>query len=365
MRDPDDSMTVDAAVELRLARDEDVERIGLLLPDLAGPHFSERFPGTTAAAFCRWKYFTNPAGDAAVGVALSGDRVVSMAAAVPKLIQIDGERLMALELGDFITATDYRNRGLFSRVIELIFAEALRRTAAFAYVRPNALSFPILVKHHSFAEVRRIELRRYAVPSKLIHRRIGAPIGLLRRAGIDRAALSLLAPSPSRSITVRKTERFDAAMDQFWEKVRLRYSFSLVRDSRYLNWRYVDCPTPYLLWTAYRGREIAGYLAGFLSGSEGIGHLVDLFTDPKDADVSAALVREALEAMLGAGAHSAYTWTLQSGAESVAARTLRHACPLKSRNHLHLAMRFSGGRLDGSSLPPEGWQFAMGDFDGV
>src|SRR6516225_11815984 len=105
MRDPDDSMTVDAAVELRLARDEDVERIGLLLPDLAGPHFSERFPGTTAAAFCRWKYFTNPAGDAAVGVALSGDRVVSMAAAVPKLIQIDGERLMALELGDFITAT--------------------------------------------------------------------------------------------------------------------------------------------------------------------------------------------------------------------------------------------------------------------
>jgi GNAT acetyltransferase-like protein len=358
-------MTRNSEVELRLARPEDVERIALLLPELAGPHYSERFPDSTGAAFCQWKYFNNPAGEAAVGIALSGDRVVSIAAAAPKLIQVEAELFTTFELGDFITATDYRNRGLFSKLVELISTEAVRRTAAFAYVRPNSLSFPILAKHLSFVEVRRIDLRRYVVPSALFHRKIATPTGLLRALGIDRAALRLLAHSSSRSITVCRTTRFDTKMDEFWERIRLRYRFSLVRDSRYLNWRYVDCPTPYLLWIAYRGPEVAGYLVGFVGDCEGIGNLVDLFTDPEDTEASVALVREGLEAMLGAGAESVYTWTLQSGAESAGTRALGHACPLKSRDHLHLAMRFRGGSLDESRLPPRGWQVAMGDFDGI
>jgi hypothetical protein len=63
-------MTIDTSLEMRLARPGDLDEIGRQLPEVAGPLFSERFPGQTAADFCRWKYFTNPAGDAAVGLAI-------------------------------------------------------------------------------------------------------------------------------------------------------------------------------------------------------------------------------------------------------------------------------------------------------
>ena len=358
-------MVTDSSLEMRLARREDLERIGLLLPELAGTLFSERFPGGTVADFYQWKYFANPIGEAAVGIAVTGQRVVSIAAAVPKLIQVGSETLPTFELGDFITAADYRNRGLFSRLIEMICGEVARRTAAFVYVRPNSVSFPILAKGLSFLEVRQIDERRYIVPSGLIHRRTGIPAGLLRTLGIDWAARRMFVPSSSDSVKVSKVTRFDKDMDEFWENTRLRYTFSVVRDSRYLNWRYVDCPTPYLLWTAYRSGRVAGYLAGFMSRTERSGYLLDLFTDFEDTDAAAALAREGIDTMLAAGAQSIFTWTLRPGAKSASARLLRRACPAASRQHLHLAMRFFDGRFEASSLPSSGWQLATGDFDGV
>src|SRR4030095_4936610 len=128
------------------------------------------FPGATVADFCRWKYFANPMGDAAVGIAESGGRVVSLVAATPKLIQIGSEILTAFELGDFITAMDFRKRGLFSELINLTCNEAMQRKAAFAYVRPNSVSFPILAKNLSFLEVGQINVREYFVPRRLMHR---------------------------------------------------------------------------------------------------------------------------------------------------------------------------------------------------
>src|SRR5262252_1688586 len=85
------SMAMNSSLETRLARREDLDGIGILLQELAGPHYSERFPGATVADFCRWKYFENPMGDAAVGIAVSGKRVVSLVAATPKLIQVGSE----------------------------------------------------------------------------------------------------------------------------------------------------------------------------------------------------------------------------------------------------------------------------------
>lgn len=100
-----------SAVHTRLACPDDLEEIGRLLPDLAVPGFSERFPRRTVADFCRWKYFSNPLGDAAVGVALNDHRVVSLVAGVPKRIFLGAETVVAFELGDLITAPSYRNRG--------------------------------------------------------------------------------------------------------------------------------------------------------------------------------------------------------------------------------------------------------------
>ncbi len=358
-------MALDTSVEIRLARPEDLVEIGRLLPDVAGPLFSERFPGQIAADFCRWKYFTNPIGNAAVAVAVTGNRIISVVSATPKRIQVNSQIVLAFELGDFITDSQYRKRGFFSSLIQLVCNEAAKRGAGFVYVRPNEISFPILMKTLSFVEAQKIDARRYVVPSGLIYRKIGLSPTVCGILGVDWIARRLVLPSVEGSVKVQPLTRFAAEMDEFWERVRRGYSFALVKDKKYLNWRYVDGPTRYQSWIAHRGECIAGYLVSFVSLAERIGHVVDLFTEPEDTEAAAALLRIAMDAMLAANVHSIHTWTLQTGAMSAGSRLLRRACPFSSKPHLHVAMRFLDTGCAVGDLPSRGWQLTTGDFDGI
>ncbi len=171
-------MATCTSVPIRLAGPDDLEEIGRLLPQVAGPQFPERYPKRTIAEFCRWKYFTNPYGDAAVCIAVDGGHVVSLVAGVPKRVKLGSDLIVAFELGDFITDPAYRKRGLFSSLIQMVCDEAALRGAMFAYVRPNDSSFPILVPELDFIEARKIDKRRFVLPSALAAKDSVIPLGL-------------------------------------------------------------------------------------------------------------------------------------------------------------------------------------------
>ncbi|MFH1019152.1 MAG: hypothetical protein V1782_00865 [Pseudomonadota bacterium] len=46
----------------------------------------------------------------------------------------------------------------------------------------------------------------------------------------------------SSPLTIREVTCFDNAFDRLWARDIARYRFTLIRDSRYLNWRFVDAP---------------------------------------------------------------------------------------------------------------------------
>ena len=354
----------DAGLQLRFAQPEDLQEVGRLLPELAGPLFPERFPGRTVAQFCHWKYFTNPVGDAVVAVAVDGKRVVSLVAAVPKRVRVAETAQVGFELGDFITAPEYRKRGLFSSLIEMTCDEAAKRGGAFVYVRPNESSYRLLAPRLGFREVQKIDGRRYVVPSRAISRKTGLPAGLVRATGIDWITGRLALPSGGGAVGVEPVTRFDKEIDELWEHSGNRFSFSVVKDSQYLNWRYIDSPTPFQIWMARRTKRAAGYIAAFFSPSERTAYLADLFTDPTDEPAAGALLRTAMDAMFRQGARVVYTWTLQSGGESAGTLFLRRVCRWADKQHLHVALRFLGEQVE-ATLPSSGWQLAMGDFDGI
>ena len=358
-------MVTDSTVEFRLASPDDVAGVGPLLLDLGGASFPERFTGKTVSDFCRWKYYGNPGGSALVGAAVASGRIVSLVAATPKRVQVGSNVHLAFELGDFITAPEHRKQGMFSQLIELVCAEARQRSGSFVYVRPNEISFPILVSRLSFVEINNIAGRRYFLPSLVIRRKLGIPSALTQASGVDGIMRKLILPSLSASIMVMLVDRFGREVDDLWERTRGAYEFSLARTSSYLNWRYVESPTRYLLWVAYRNGQVAGYLVGFISHSESMGHIVDLFCDPKDVATAATLVRTGMEAMLESGVHAISTWVLSAKDESACARILTHAFPRVGRPLLHFVMRFLDASLDESRLPANGLRLALGDFDGI
>jgi GNAT superfamily N-acetyltransferase len=352
-------------VGLRLALREDLDQIGLLLLDLGGPLFHERFPGNTVGNFCAWKYYCNPLGDAAVGIAVARERVVSIAAAVPKFIQVGSKTLLAFELGDFITAPEYRKRGLFSGLIQMISDEAAKRDAHFVYVRPNSSSFRILSGHLSFRELQKIDERRFIKPSAALERKTKVPASIWRGLGADRIARALFFPRASREVDVEPIVEFGAEVDYWWASIAANFSFALARTRDYLNWRYVQCPTPYESFVARRNGRFSGYVTMLVLQTQPIGYILDLVTDPKDRETAGHLLRYALNAMLARGVRTTFTWTLQGDSRSVCAKFLKRACPFASRPPLHVAVRFLQGQDEKVALPADGWQLNLGDFDGV
>jgi len=352
-------------VRLRFVGLGDLPAVGTFLGALTGPHFQERHPGQTAADFYRWKYLQNPSGEAIVGVAMAGDRVVSTVAAVPKRLQAGTETLTVYELGDFLTAEGYRRRGLFSRLVEMVCAEATRRGAALAYVRPNDSSFPILVDHVRFCEPIQLQARRYLAFGGALTRRYGLPAGLVRLSGIDRLSQLVSTGRPTRQIVVERAQRFGQATDEFWERVRGQYAFAIVRDSKYLNWRFADSPTPYRTWVVWQKGLIGGFVVAFVSPTEAAGYIMDLFTDRSDRAAARCLLRSCFRSLLDEGVRTIYAWTVaeRSGLASDAA--LRRACMFRMGPPLHFAVRFLGASPSVVRISSQASHLSLGDFDGA
>ncbi len=352
--------------EVRLAGPMDLAQIAQFLIPLGGELFGERFPDGTVQDFYRWKYFGNPLGDAIVGIATAAGSVVSVVAAAPKRIWLSGKVVRAYELGDFLTHENYRGRGLFSQLIELVCREAVARGSSLVYVRPNDVSFPILAAKLSFQEAQRIDARRFLIPSHTISRKTGIPAGLLRLSGMDWLLKSRCIPrSPEGAVTVVPVERFGEETDQLWQSAAPGYDFALVRDSNYLNWRYSDCPTPYKIWLALRNGQTAGFLVTSAARTVPRAAIVDLFTESSDGEAVRALLATGMGSLLNRGVQSISTWTLQGSVQSAAHQWLQRAFPFRQKRHLHLAFRVQLPQEITLPLPSRKWHFTLGDSDGA
>jgi GNAT superfamily N-acetyltransferase len=358
--------------ELRLAQPADLPQIALFLIPLGGELFAERFPGQTAEDFYRWKYFGNPAGDAIVAIATAGNEssVVSVVAATPKRIWLSGKIVLGYELGDFLTNENYRKKGLFSQLIELVCREAAARGSVMVYVRPNDVSFPILTSKLAFHEPMRIDARRFVIPSYTVSRKTGIPAKLLRLSGMDWLAQSYYIPKAhGSSVTVLPVERFGKDIDQLWQSASAGYDFALVRDSEYLNWRFAVCPTPYKLWLAHRNSQAVGFVVTSADRATPTAAVVDLFAESGDAEAIRALLAASMGELLKSGAQLISTWTLQSAspgpAQSAAAAVTQRAFPLRRKQPLHLAFRILAQPEITLPQTKQKWHFTLGDSDGA
>lgn len=65
----------------------------------------------------------------------------------------------------------------------------------------------------------------------------------------------------SAEIAVTRIDEFDQTEDQFWDSVSPQFQSIVQRDSKYLNWKYVQQPhVDYQLFTAARGGRLCGYV---------------------------------------------------------------------------------------------------------
>jgi hypothetical protein len=115
------------------------------------------------------------------------------------------------------------------------------------------------------------------------------------------AAARLAAPGVSPGIHVEEIEQFGREVDAFDAALAPRLGISAVRDARYLNWRYTQCPTT--RYRLLRAESATGALRGFLVFSLGwhgfrkeIAPIVDFLVAPGDLATWRALLGAAARA---------------------------------------------------------------------
>lgn len=257
-----------------------------LLDSLAHSHvIGARWNAQQRRRLWRWKYVDNPFRHndrPSVWIVEMEDRLVGQLGAIAVQVKARERTEEAAWLADFGVTPEDQGKGAGGRMVNTA-------SKAFGCLLGYGLSessFRLFVKlgwayPGSVPRFRRplrppLSLRPRALVSSLRWR---------GRTRMDRIE-NRLVPDAVKS--------FDHQADRVWERMARDLSFCVRRDSKYLNWRYVQAPgSDYQLLPLISGREHRGYVITALRGGEG--HIVDLISPLSDSN----LLKELVDMSLG------------------------------------------------------------------
>lgn len=219
-------------IEVRPYHEGDEE--GVL--DLFNSVFAEGDPGyhDRTRDHWRWEFQKNPAGNQVVlGIEAPSPehprgRVVAQYACLPAVVNLRGERVMCGQGIDSVVHPDYRRglkrEGAFLKVARYYFDHyGIPSVNAFGYGLPNQKAYRVGVRMLNY------------VP-------IAAPLPTIARNLFDKSDDAEVGRNAAEGRLV-EVSRFADSCDTLWKRIEPGYPMAIVRDSRYLNWRYVDCPS--------------------------------------------------------------------------------------------------------------------------
>jgi GNAT superfamily N-acetyltransferase len=257
-------------------------------------------PGDRLTSQWDWKYDANPFNrESEPYILLVKDeaRIVGIQGSIPVRVSINGEERWAMCGGDLVLHPDYRGLGISRWIIRQSRAD---HPVIFGWI--NEMSHRALA-HVITARCGRVTLLVSPLnwPELLWsgtgNRWLSRWGGRLAAAG-QRLMRPRRTPPRLADVTISQIETFDEGADLFWRRVCRSYPVVVVRDQRYLNWRFVARPdATYTLLVATCGSDVVGYLILRSAEKDGVrwGYLVDFLVEGPSPSLLALLIDEAVE----------------------------------------------------------------------
>ncbi len=195
-----------------------------------------------------------------------------------------GRTFVALQIGDTMTDPEYRGvgrgtRSLLARTVRHFFARFLGRGFGFYY---GFNTGPIQRFCRWFIGGMEVEPVSY---------RWRGPGG----------------PSPVAGYRIRRVHRVGRRYDRFFARVAPHYGYLVLRDARYLDWRYLRCPdTDYHLYSVERWGRLIGW--GVFKRGDNTVVWGDALFEPRHRRAAATLLQRAWEDLRHDGPEGTEAW---------------------------------------------------------
>lgn len=328
--------------------------------------------------FWNWKYFQSPFGEHAMYIALDKDRIVGEVGTIPVAVKCGEDTVLASQACDITIHPDYQKGGPFFKLYEETIKDNTQRGAIFLYgfSIPRTLKISTrLLKFNDICPVRRwvfILNPAYYLAKKIRFSPLLSVVSIIGRMYI-RLRLMKHYRNPGKDII--EIQRFDERFDRFWEKRKGDYELMIVRDSKYLNWRYADHPISRykifacLLDGADRADGASGEIAGYIVLTSTVdevrrGMIMDIMADPSEKKVVDRLLSAAINFFQKEKMDTISLWLPEH--VSLVPDIERWGFVRRETPH-NLIIRISDQKVRSSKdnffIKPDNWFFSMGDSD--
>jgi len=259
--------------------------------------------------FC-WEYMNNPSGLATIYLARNGNNIIGQYVANPMKARIDGLLCTGCIIVKTLTRNDFRGKGVYPYLADKAIHACFNNGANFIYGFPNRSVYRTTLERLGFSHVATIPLLVKPINTNktlglIIHNK-----ALIRAAGFFLSIVCAVADIffeacfrmmqyGGKKPVIKEDQVFDARYDAFWQKVQSDYKNIIVRDSKFLNWRYLENPRrQYKVFSASDSKSnIIAYVVVRISrfNMMKVGYVVDILSEKTYAGYYASflLIRKA------------------------------------------------------------------------
>ena len=264
------------------------------------------FSHDVAVEHWRWKLLHWPSTAPNVWLATTDGNAVFHYGGIPLRYCLDGSLATAMISVDAMTAPEFRRRGLLTRGTKRAFAEWKASGVAFTLGLPNA-RWGSRTAAAGWQNLFPLQwLVRPLRPEVFAARRFGMP--WLRRASLisdlwGRWLKNRLHKDPQ--IEFQEITRADSSLDRLWDRCKPDAMFSTVRDSAWVQWRFLSSPTcKYRVVLARRGGDAVGYCASHIArtSDKTSGFVAEIVAPDSEPAAHESLLAEVVESTYAAGA---------------------------------------------------------------
>lgn len=246
----------------------------------------------------------NPFGHLA-SVGEHNGEIVGYMGLIPVDMKIGDNLIRGAQAVDLVVHPNFRRQGMFLEIGKACVKQAIENAVSFFYGFPNDPAYHGHLKYGWFyvcdiPHLGRLNKYSFNMGNLKRLREIRFSKEFLRSSVTLVANMFLnlrVAPKmlPNEDLKITSPVSFDERFDAFWNRVSNRYGVIVVRNARYLRWRYSEKPeTDYKVLAAEKGGLIEGYVILSIKESAGRreGSIIDALAD--SVHVAQHLVRAAL-----------------------------------------------------------------------